>query len=245
LCSHRFALLCFATLSGFNPRGGGELRVTSEMLGNQIHSIDLTTRGAVVAIRGTVAAERGGSDVAAAVRALILPLLAALPGCQEAELHVDIDVEPGAPEGGNKKKRKHKQGPSVSVQLAATTDTGCVLSANLLQDGITNAGAAAAAVCGELGALLASGCCVDEHTADQLIVFMALAKGTSRIKCPGASSLSSQHLPTVLHFVEKVIDVRFFTSATPDGCQLVECTAYGRMKNQWLTDDITELPPPK
>ena len=71
----------------------------------------------------------------------------------------------------------------MGVQLALTTDTGCVLSANLLQPlpPLDEAASqrAARALCDQVSALLASGASVDEHTADQLIVYMALAEGTN------------------------------------------------------------------
>tara|TARA_B100000780_G_C20872429_1_gene346981 strand:+ start:71 stop:289 length:219 start_codon:yes stop_codon:yes gene_type:complete len=49
---------------------------------------------------------------------------------------------------------------------------------------------AARALTAQVGALLASGASVDEHTADQLIVYMALAEGTSKIRAPPAGSCS-------------------------------------------------------
>ena len=49
---------------------------------------------------------------------------------------------------------------------------------------------AARALVAQVRALLASGACVDEHTADQLIVYMALAEGTSAMRAPPAGSRS-------------------------------------------------------
>ena len=89
------------------------------------------------------------------------------------------------------------------MQLAVTTDTGCVLSANasaaVTADGISVTHLVDS-LCRQLEALMSSGACACEHTTDQLVAYMALAAGTSRLKGPPAAALTSQHLPTVLHF---------------------------------------------
>ena len=52
---------------------------------------------------------------------------------------------------------------------------------------------------------LAHGGCVDEYLQDQLIVFMALAGGTSRMRC-GPLSL---HTKTAIHFAQLLTDAKF------------------------------------
>ena len=47
-----------------------------------------------------------------------------------------------------------------------------------------------------------SGGCVDEYTMDQLIIFMALAKGKSSVLCAGETSMASLHLETAIHFTQ-------------------------------------------
>lgn len=126
---------------------------------------------------------------------------------------------------------------SVSVQLAVHTDKGCILSANRLcslpvetRDGLASGRAdrEAQATCAELEALLKSGACACEHTSDQLIVYMALAKGTSRLTVPPASSLSSQHLATAMHFAAHMTGATFRVSELGlGGCQLIECDGIG------------------
>mmetsp|Transcript_27298 Transcript_27298/g.45511 ORF Transcript_27298/g.45511 Transcript_27298/m.45511 type:complete len:422 (+) Transcript_27298:245-1510(+) len=137
----------------------------------------------------------------------------------------------GRGHGGGRGDRSRKMKIDCSVQLAVTTDTGCVLSANVLRsverDGRGSDGLVSE-VCKQLNALLASGACACEHTTDQLIVFMALAKGTSRLKAPPIECLTSQHLPTVLHFAQLLTGATFrVTTEAQGGCQMLECDGIG------------------
>ena len=72
-----------------------------------------------------------------------------------------------------------------------------------------------------------SGACACEHTTDQLVAYMALAAGTSRLKGPPAAALTSQHLPTVLHFAALLTGATFRVSVASDGCQVIECDGVG------------------
>ena len=77
--------------------------------------------------------------------------------------------------GKSKRAGERKRRP-FSVQLAATTTTGCILSANALGQRIGSERDLTMGAIHDLEALIASGSCVDEHP-NQLIVFMALARG--------------------------------------------------------------------
>jgi RNA 3'-terminal phosphate cyclase len=48
-------------------------------------------------------------------------------------------------------------------------------------------------------ACLDAGACVDEHMIDQLILPMALAQGTSRVRGPPKRLITSLHLETAIH----------------------------------------------
>jgi len=68
-------------------------------------------------------------------------------------------------------------------------------------------------VCSELASTLrkcqAAGACVDEHTLDQLVMYMALAQGTSRVLGPPRSFLSSNHVATAIRITEQLLGVSF------------------------------------
>lgn len=56
----------------------------------------------------------------------------------------------------------------------------------------------------ELVRSIEGGSCVDQYVQDQLIVFMALAKGISRIRCDFPLTL---HTQTAIYIAEKLTDV--------------------------------------
>lgn len=64
--------------------------------------------------------------------------------------------------------------------------------------------------------------CVDQHLQDQLILFMALASGTSAIRT-GPITL---HTETAIHVVTLICDAKFRVKSDNDGC-LIECDGIG------------------
>jgi RNA 3'-terminal phosphate cyclase len=67
----------------------------------------------------------------------------------------------------------------------------------------------------ELEYLCNSGACIDEHTADQLIVYAALASGTSRILCTPRGEKSSLHLETVVEVAKQLCGARVTIESMP------------------------------
>ena len=91
------------------------------------------------------------------------------------------------------------------------------------------------AECGRsLAAAIASGACVDEHLADQLIIFCALARGNSRILAPAPLSL---HARTAIAVAQQMTAAVFRVMEEPGaaaegvvvrpGTCLVCCTGAG------------------
>ena len=74
----------------------------------------------------------------------------------------------------------------------------------------------------ELAEDLRSGACVDRWLQDQLIVFMALARGTSRVLC-GELTL---HTRTAMAVAEQVVGARFDVDAAGSAWR-VECVGAG------------------
>ena len=69
--------------------------------------------------------------------------------------------------------------------------------------------------------LFSSGACVDEHTADQLIVFAALAEGATELLVAPRTAKSSVHLETVIHFASLITGARMECVEQEGGCRLV------------------------
>ncbi|KAA0156586.1 hypothetical protein FNF29_00697 [Cafeteria roenbergensis] len=92
----------------------------------------------------------------------------------------------------------------VSVLVGAMTDNGCVLTRSAPIGGREDPVKAGRGLARELFAELAHGGCVDEHALDQLIIWMALADGESRVRCgppslhtTTAADIARVFLPTV------------------------------------------------
>lgn len=135
--------------------------------------------------------------------------------------------------GGGGSSKGGSKSCEVSIQLWVETTTGCRLSRNVLQNLKKPTPAAMAAVCEKLFSalvdLVASGATVDEHTADQLLVFMALANAPSRLLVePHDSAVSSLHIETSIFIVEKFLRCKVFdmraVGAGGAGCRLITCT---------------------
>ena len=207
----------------------------ARLLERALKPIDLTTRGAVGAVRGLMVASAGGEEAAEAMRVRLEGLLGASSSLQGATLALEVEspappaaesVQSPRPAPTPRQKARPKQA-QLSVQLVASTATGCLLSANRLchvpiHEPAEAVEREARALLNSLEGLLASGACACEHTCDQLVVYMALAAGTSRLLAPRTSALTSQHLPTVIHFAGQMTGAAF--RVTEQGaCQLIEC----------------------
>ena len=73
---------------------------------------------------------------------------------------------------------------------------------------------------------------VDEHTMDQLVLYMALAAGESRVLCNAPTSISSLHLETAIQLCSTLTGATFKVDPRPstlfpaiDSCpRLVTCS---------------------
>jgi RNA 3'-phosphate cyclase len=109
---------------------------------------------------------------------------------------------------GNQTKLKNKKKPKkntsdICIQVLLQTKTGGLLSIDRTERK-ESPQAMSEHVTSELKTMLERGYCLDEHLADNAIVYMALAKGTSRIRVPRKADLKSKHLPTALALVNEL-----------------------------------------
>ncbi|KAL4431941.1 hypothetical protein ABPG77_000208 [Micractinium sp. CCAP 211/92] len=209
---------------GFFPKGQGQvvLRAAPLAPGTCLPSIDLTERGEIVAIAilaftaGRLAPSIGERLAAAAQK----EVKARLPRCglsRQVPLTVEVTHEP----------QERAFGDGCGILLTARSSTGCVLGASGLGERGVPAEAIGERAAGELMDALASGACSDEWLQDQLIIFMALAKGRSRL-LTGEPTL---HTRTACMVAEALTDARFRISKQPppagvsgeSGLWLIEC----------------------
>lgn len=157
--------------------------------------------------------------------------------------------------------RKKSKYSMLGCQLWCETDTGCILCANdSMETGGSNKSKMATSIDpAELARRatsrvlhqLASGAAVDEHTADQLLVFMAAAAVHAELQRRGGSEViadtlgysamlvepyhdtySSRHIETAIYVIEKMFNAqknqsgmscKYSLTDVDRGCRLIEC----------------------
>ena len=135
--------------------------------------------------------------------------------------------------GKHQQAKKHSSKPpprdtTIGIQLWAETDTGAMLSGNALQQGKSaDAFDLDTLVQESLSSLvlcIRSGACFDEHTADQMLVYMALADGVSTISCCPRTAASSLHIETAMKILSDVTGVVFSMNVNSDTeCRVIAC----------------------
>lgn len=166
---------------GFYPRGGGVLRVHVPALppGTPLPPLDLATRGNLSRVvilafsAGRVPATVPKRMAAAAEAAVRRTLRGLGPAGRGVPVEVEAVVEP--PE--------RAFGDGCGILIYADTDTGCRLGASSKGERGVPAEQVGERAAEELAEALTSGTCVDQWMQDQLIIWMALAGGTSRVRC--------------------------------------------------------------
>ncbi|PAA92208.1 hypothetical protein BOX15_Mlig018990g3 [Macrostomum lignano] len=188
---------------GFYPRGGGQLalEVTPAPRGAPLAPIRLLDPGQLVRVTGVAHAcgaipARVAQQMASAARQLLLTALGS--NTDPTAFSVDIVVDKSSQSVGN----------GCGISLTAHSSTGCLLGANAIgRRGVPAHDVAAEAV-NQLLADVKRGVCIDVHTQDQLVIFMALAEGESAIRV-GPLTL---HTRTAVHVAEMLTGVKFSVS---------------------------------
>ncbi|KAG8959860.1 hypothetical protein FRC03_007404, partial [Tulasnella sp. 419] len=162
---------------GYYPKGGGEVLVSVPTLprGRALPGLSLLERGAVTSIEGNVYVSgvlptRLAEEVASAA---INRLKSA--GYEDGKNGIVVKIDAA--------RDDNALGSGLGITLWANTDKGCIIGADALGEkkkSVTKVGEEAA---DELIVNLSHGGCVDEYLQDHLIIFMALAKGESSVRC--------------------------------------------------------------
>lgn len=170
---------------GFYPRGGGKVSFWTEPA-REARAVEFTGRGKLLLIKGLSAVANLPMHIANRQRE---GLLRALAGIKDAPVEIEA-VEVPSP------------GRGTFVFFAAVFENSVAGFSALGQRG-KRAEAVAEEAASEFLAYHASGACLEPHLADQLALYMGLARGESRFT---VSALTS-HLRTNLAVVEKFLPV--------------------------------------
>jgi len=177
---------------GHYPRGGGIVRVHVEPV-DFLRPIELLEQGKIKQICGISHCVRLPDHVAKR------QANAARRFLEEKGLSVNIDVEYYPPN-----KDPHL-GPGSGIVLWAETTANALLEGDALGERGKPAEKVGEEAALELYDQIVKGGAVDKHHTDQLIIFMALAKGVSKIR----SSEITMHTLTAIHIANKIIGAKF------------------------------------
>lgn len=163
---------------GFFPKGQGHVALTVQALppGACLPAIDLTERGEITGI--TVWAFTAGRLVPTIGERLAVAaqkeIKARMPRCgvsRQTPLSTEVVHEPA----------ERAFGDGCGILVTAHSTTGCIFGASGLGERGVPAEAIGERAATELMDALGSGACTDEWLQDQLVIFMALAQGRSRV----------------------------------------------------------------
>ena len=212
----RFGVHCQGKIKrrGFFPKGGGELQLMCTRVDQHLTAVELEEQGRIqhVAVHGFYTPDR--ADGAARLdRTAVEKQLKDAFGAQ-------VEVEWLLEEVRGSRDR------AAGVTLAARSSTGMHFGFSELAefkraDSLDQL--VPAAVAGLVRNVGSDGfVCVDEHMQDQLILFMALARGTSSIRC-GPITL---HTRTAIFFCQRITGAEFIVERMDAGKpQLIDVQA--------------------
>ena len=162
---------------GYYPRGGGLITVSVPPLppGATLPSITVTERGEITRIYGrSFVAGALPFHIATGMSNAAKTRLTSQLGLNPKAVSIEVVKEDAKNVGNN--------GSGSGILLWAETDTGCVLGGSGLGSKGTVPATVGRDAADELIKAIRAGGCVDEYLQDQVIIFLALAKGTSTVK---------------------------------------------------------------
>uniref|UniRef100_T1IN18 RNA 3'-terminal phosphate cyclase n=1 Tax=Strigamia maritima TaxID=126957 RepID=T1IN18_STRMM len=200
---------------GYYPKGGGEVHVMTVPI-DHLKAADLLEFGEISKITGR-------SFVAGVLPIKMAHQMSTIATSviQKTYQRIPIDISVV------KETEQTSVGNGSGIILVAETSTGCKIGGS----GLGKKGISAERV-GELAAEelidnLKNKSCVDTYLQDQLIILMALAKGTSRIKT-GPITL---HTQTAIHVAKLLTNVDFEIKELEDKSVVIQCEGIGLKGN--------------
>ncbi|XP_074036782.1 RNA 3'-terminal phosphate cyclase isoform X1 [Leptinotarsa decemlineata] len=190
---------------GYFPKGNGEVVVKVNPI-EKVYPVELIERGNINSIYGW-------SFVAGTLPERLSHQMADSAGSKLRSFG-DVRIE------RYKEDRSIAPDTASGILLIAETDTKCVLGSSALgrrNEKVEETGRRAAE---ELIKQFEEGGCVDEHSQDQIIIWMALAKGKSRIRVGQITT----HTTTAIFLVEALTDVRIKVTPADNSTHIIECS---------------------
>jgi RNA 3'-terminal phosphate cyclase (ATP) len=190
---------------GFYPRGGGVVEVFTEPIG-AIRPLKLVRAGSILGING-VSHSRNLPAHVVERQAKAATQICSSGGYPNVTIALDAGKEVEGPSKGS------------GIVLWAKTSTGGILGGDALGAPGKPAEQVGTEAASSLLAELSVGAPLDAHLADQLIIWLALAKGRSKIK----TSTLTLHTVTAMVVTEALTGCRFKTRGEIGAPAIVEC----------------------
>lgn len=206
---------CDVKMRGYYPKGGGEVLVTVNPV-KELQPVVMTERGNITKIYGRafvagVLPYKLAKDMStAAVRTIRKEI---------KELYINIPSQ---------QEKDQACGNGNGIIIIAESSTGCLFAGSALGKKGVYADKVGIEAAEMLLRNIRHNGCVDEFLQDQLIIFMALAKGTSRIRT-GPVTL---HTQTAIHMAEQLTQAKFTITKCEDELSsnetyIIECQGSG------------------
>lgn len=196
---------------GFYPRGGGVVRASMEPV-EHLSPIYMDGRRGEVKVRGIAYSCRlPGHIVERMVKAAYDRLREGGVNCIEIEREV---LQPGHP--------KCSLDPGCGILLVAEGE-GCIMGSDCLGERGKPAEVVGKEAADSLLRQLETQASVDKHLGDQLVVYMALARGRSKIRV----SELTLHAATCVEVVRRLLGVTIRVEGELGGPALIECEGAG------------------
>ena len=213
---------------GFFPKGCGTVTMRTLPILSHIQPLILETRGTVARLWGRVFVSGFPREVAEVMVATATKVLRqTFPATAVPSLVIGIEEEDPVPVPVSSNS-------AFGLLLVAETDTGCLFGGSAVESGARGGCLSPEVVAQSAGDMLLAdllaGGCVDQHLQDQLIIFMALARGRSRVRL-GSMEL---HTRTAMHFAQELAAGATFRviEDKKDSTFLVECDGIGFSSSQ-------------
>ncbi|KAL3157661.1 hypothetical protein ABBQ32_012103 [Trebouxia sp. C0010 RCD-2024] len=181
---------------GFFPKGGGRVLLSAAALaqGTCLPAFQLTDPGHVTRVR--IMAHTAGKVKEQVASRMVE---AARDTIKQSVKNTPIDCE-AVREGSDR-----AFGDGTGILMVAETSTGCLLGASGIGERGVQAEQIATTAADELVQAICSGACVDQWLQDQLVVFMALGQGESKLLC----TEPTLHTRTAMVVAEQLTAARF------------------------------------
>nr|XP_032660840.1 RNA 3'-terminal phosphate cyclase isoform X3 [Chelonoidis abingdonii] len=215
-----FTFDCDIKRRGYYPQGGGEVIVRMSPV-KQLSPINLTERGTVTKIHGR-------AFVAGALPIkLAKDMASAAVRCIRKEIgDLYVNIQPV------REPDNQAFGTGSGIIIVAETSTGCLFAGSSLGKRGKNSDRVGIEAAEMLLGNLRHGGAVDDYLQDQLIIFMALANGVSRVK----SGPITLHTQTAVHFAEQLTKAKFTVTKSEDedstkDTYFIECQGMGMINS--------------